>query len=264
MLIIKPMANSDGRVALHTRFEVSLTIAAELGGLAALIPWFQASQAIATLLGGVAVVVSFLLWLRRRARRISQDPNIAFISKASSGYSKVFAESLAGELVRRLPHAKLSMDWAAVDEHGVSFRAKFNEVIEREAVPDVIVVIVPPNRTGLSELAARALRRKIAVLCIDQGFETDYFHESGLIPPAVIACDNEKGGTLAAQVLVANLKPGAKVGLVTGPATSQPSNARKVAFIRTALEHGLHICWEIETDWDASNKADAIKPEIRS
>src|SRR5580704_6985700 len=123
--------------------------------------WYLNTQGIATELGGLAILVSFSLWLRKRLRKFK----VVLISKASTGYSQAFVDSFTLELKNCCPYAELSVAFAK-DEDGNSFRAEFSKAIECR--PSAIVIIVPHKKDGLAQLARKAMRAHIPVVCIDQ------------------------------------------------------------------------------------------------
>jgi ABC-type sugar transport system substrate-binding protein len=215
--------------------------------------WYQTSQGIATELGGIAVLVSLVFWLKKQRWKAVR---IVLVSKAASGYSQTFVDDFRSELQTRCPHIELTVTYSR-DEEGASFRAEFGKAIELH--PSIIVVIIPHKKNGLSELAKGAILRNIPIICVDQGLDdTECFFEDGLIPPPVISCDNARGGALAAQEFARSLGPGTNIAIVTGPSGSATSRARKTAFIQKALDDGMVICAELETNWDASGRSKEI------
>ena len=202
----------------------------------------------AEFLGAIAALIAIFDLGRRLVRRIIEEPHVVIISKASSGYSEAFLDSFRLEIASRLPKVKLATENAPNDDVSSWFVAKFEAVVKRR--PDAIVAIIPHEKEKLHAIARKAILEGVPIVCIDQGLDSDYFHELGLIPPAVISCDNERGGVLAAEELASQLKPGANVAIITGPGNSITSNARKNAFTQTALQHHLVIGWQLETNWD--------------
>jgi len=187
---------------------------------------------------------------------------IGLVLKAGTGYSHAFAEKFSSELRSRFHQVNLARYQAVQDEDGSSFQAQMREAVEDKQ--DILVVLAPPIHGGVSGLIIDAMHLEIPVICIDQSPDPDDFHKEGLIPPATISCNNQRGGALAAQELALHLPSGSSVALITGPALSEPSNDRRSGFIYAALQCGLRINWILETNWDLSKEDAAFKKHFHA
>ncbi|TMC20382.1 MAG: sugar ABC transporter substrate-binding protein [Chloroflexi bacterium] len=187
------------------------------------------------------------------------EKRVAFILKAGSGYCKEVADSVTSEVRARLPKIKLDIITNSREENHNEQLTVFANAVRQ--VPDVIILIPPPNNTDLISTAIEAQRKGIKLITIDDIFESNEFAYLNLPCPQHVGVDFDFGGRLAAKAMMRALEGKGNIVIISGPLNSRPSQERKLAFIDEIFKEPRDIvithCYE--TAWNSYEAANQIR-----